>query len=68
MYINPFSPQIPFKIGVIGIAGHGKNHCDHQGFTMSTARACLGFVVAVIAVAVGWYGCIKDMELGWDGS
>lgn len=20
---------------VIGIAGHGKNHCDHQGFTMS---------------------------------
>ena len=29
------------------------------------APACLCFVVAVEVVAVGWYGWIRAMELGW---
>ena len=32
---------------------------------MSTARGCLDFVVAVVVLAVGWYGWIKDMDLSW---
>ena len=67
----PFHRISRLRSTYIGIAGHDKDHCDHQSFTMSTGRAYLAFVVSVVAVAVWlvWMDQRHGVWLVWmDGS